>query len=247
MLTILLRVGDRVDSAGFSKALEPKLATVAATAGLAIGGRIVAAPGEAVVKAKIEAFSDDLCLSHMQQRRVDFQSAFAFDAGSGGEIRHSLERADIFFAAVRITAVVELVGAEKNIRRFNTLRQRERKRQKNRVASRHVGYGNSLCDCRFATSFGHRDFIGERGTADCSQIEPDHPVRLGVQKICNALGGVKLARMPLTVIEAHSVRLEALLFGDRRGGGGIDAAAQKNDSVGANHGHAYLIRVPAIG
>ena len=60
------------------------------------------------------------------KRRVDCQSAFAFDAGFGGKVGHLFEGVDVFFAAVGIAAVVELIGAEKNIRRVNSLRQGER-------------------------------------------------------------------------------------------------------------------------
>ena len=53
--------------------------------------------------------------------------------------------------------------------------------------------------------------------------------------------------MALAVAKTESVELEALLLRDRRGGGGVDAAAQKNNSVCARHSRYLGTLVPSIG
>ena len=72
---------------------------------------------------------------HLNQWRMDLQPTLAFDAGFGGEIGHPLKGANIFLAAIRIAAVVELVGAEKDIVGFDALRQtREQKTERSYYA-----------------------------------------------------------------------------------------------------------------
>jgi hypothetical protein len=70
---------------------------------------------------------------------MDLDPAFPFDSGLGGKIRHLLERANVFPPAIRVTAVVELIGAKENISGFNAFRQSQSKRQENRIARRDIG------------------------------------------------------------------------------------------------------------
>ena len=71
----------------------------------------------------------------------------------------------------------------------------------------------------------HFDLIGERRAADRSQIELYQPMRFSLQKSGDTGGRVELSHMALAIIKAQRMQLEALLLGDRRRGGGIDAAA----------------------
>ena len=63
----------------------------------------------------------------------------ALDAGLGGEVRHPLEGVDVLGAAVGIAAVVERVDADEDVARAEHLGPREREREEDRVARRHVG------------------------------------------------------------------------------------------------------------
>ena len=98
-------------SAGFEESLRTQQAAVAAPAWRAVGARIVAAVGEAVVEAELHSRGDDLRLRQAQQRREDAQSR-AFHAGLRGERGQALERLEVLRAAVRIAGVVERVDAD---------------------------------------------------------------------------------------------------------------------------------------
>src|SRR6266508_1527436 len=114
-------VGYRIGRAGFFETFESELATIAQAAGAAIGARIVATPGKRVVEPKIETCPNDLCLCQVKQGGVNFQVASAFHAGFSGEIGHLFKRPYIFFLAVGIAVVVELIGAKKDILSFDAL------------------------------------------------------------------------------------------------------------------------------
>ena len=228
-------VGYRIGRAGFFETFESELATIAQAAGTSIGARIVATPGERVVEPKIETCPNDLCLCQVKQGGVNFQVASALHAGFGGEIGHSFIRPNIFFAAVGIAAVVELIGAKKDILSFDALGPGEREGKKNRVARGHVGAGYALRDRRFATSLRHFDLIGQRGAADGPEIEANYLMRICRQERRNSFGRLKLALMALAVMIAQRVELEALLFCERRGSGGVDAAAEENNRLSTGH------------
>ena len=69
-------------------------------------------------------------------------------AGSRREIGERLERRDELGPAIRISRVVERVHADEDVARAAHLGQRERVREKDRVARRNVRDRNSGCDPR---------------------------------------------------------------------------------------------------
>src|SRR6266545_5452894 len=77
--------------------------------------------------------------------------------------------------------------------------------------------------------------IGERGAADGSEIKVNHSVRIGLQESCDLFRRLELALVTLAVVITQRVELETLLFCDHRGGGGVDAAAQENNRLLADH------------
>src|ERR1051325_3732422 len=128
----------------------------------------------------------------MDERRVDSCFLCPLDAGFGREVRHPLERADVFLAAVGIAAVVELVGAEKNVRGAELLGEREAEGEKDGVARRHVCDGNAACDLACAPALGHGDRVGERRAADRAEVERDDEMAVGgAERAGDALRGLK--------------------------------------------------------
>src|SRR5438552_14187930 len=84
--------------------LGAQQARVAAPARRAIRPGVVAAAGERVVDAELDAAAQDACLGELDERGVDLQ-ARALDAGPGRELRHLLEGREILRPAVRVAAV----------------------------------------------------------------------------------------------------------------------------------------------
>src|SRR5438132_12723077 len=115
-------VSKRIVEPSLLETFQAELATVAQPAGASLWRRIIATPGETIVYAKFNAFSNDLSLGHFNQRHVNLDPALAFRSGLGRQIGHRLEGADVFVSAVRIAAVIELVSAEEDISGFDTLR-----------------------------------------------------------------------------------------------------------------------------
>ena len=72
---------------------------------------------------------------------MNLDPALAFDSGLGRQIGHRLECANVFLAAIRIAAVIELVGAEEDIAGFEALRQSQSKSEENRISRRYIGDG----------------------------------------------------------------------------------------------------------
>ena len=84
------RPGRPARAAGSAQA---ERAGVAAAAGEPVGGRVVAAVGQAVVDPQFAAPEDDLLLGQRQQRGVDAEPARALDARPGRQVGQRLERA----------------------------------------------------------------------------------------------------------------------------------------------------------
>ena len=78
---------------------------------------------EGVVDAKFQALLDDLALGHFDEGCMDFEFRGAFHSGFGGEVRHLLERLNIFRAAVGVAGVVDDGDADENILRSGDLRR----------------------------------------------------------------------------------------------------------------------------
>src|SRR3546814_13605845 len=80
---------------------------------LALRRRVVAGPAETRVQPQPGGLGGDVGLGHAEQRGVD-REAVALDPGTGGEVRHPLERLDEIRAAVGITRIIERVDADRS-------------------------------------------------------------------------------------------------------------------------------------
>ena len=104
---------------------------------------IVAAVGEAVVDAQLQAGCDDLGFAHLDEWRADGEFPMALDTGGRGEVGHRLEGGYKLGSAVGVSAVVDGIDADENIVRADHLGVPERDRQKDRVSRRHIGDRNA--------------------------------------------------------------------------------------------------------
>src|SRR4030088_862077 len=86
----------RVRDAELFEPLGAQQARVAAPARRAILPGVVAAAGERVVDAELDAAADDAGLGELDERRVDLQPR-SFDAGLGRELRHLLVSREVFW------------------------------------------------------------------------------------------------------------------------------------------------------
>ena len=127
---------------GFLKSFQPQLAGIAATAGVSFGRWIVATVGEREVDAQAGALADDFRFREMKERSADFKTR-AVNTGFGRERRQIFKRAQEFRPAIRITAVVDRIHAEKNISAVEDLGPRERIGKEDGIARGNVGDGNS--------------------------------------------------------------------------------------------------------
>jgi hypothetical protein len=157
---------------------------------------------------------------------VNLDSTLAFDPGFSRQVRHLLEGLDIFLTAIGIAAVIELIGAEKNILGGDTFGETQSKSKKDRVARRHIGRRNAVTHFPLASVFGNLDAIGERRAADGAQVEINDQMLVYANKGSDFLGGLELAHMTLPIAKAHGVQRKTLFLGQRRGRSGVKTAAQ---------------------
>ena len=125
----------------------------------------------------------------------------SFHASFGSKVGHLFKGPDIFLAAVRIAAVVELVGAEEDIFGPEFFCQGESEREKDRVPSWHIGRRNALWNFLRASPLGHFDLIGQGGAADGSQIKIDDPMIFDSEKCRYLPCGFDFALVSLAVTE----------------------------------------------
>src|SRR5467141_495161 len=212
--------------------LEPlgaQQARVAPPARRAILSGVVAAAGERVVDAELDAAAQDAGLGELDERGVDLQPR-SLDAGPGRELRHLLVGRDVLRPAVRVAAVIERVHADEEIVRLQRFRPGEREAEENRVARRDVGERNRLRLRREQplAVLRHRHFGSERRAAELAQIEFHDLVPRHARGPGDARRALQLVGVALAVAEAERAELVAFMPGDREHRRRIQATAQKD-------------------
>jgi len=153
-------IGNRIGNPCFFESFQSQLATVTKTTGAMIGHRIIATPRQAVFDSQFHAFGNDFALGHVKQGGVYFHTASAFDSRLGGEIGHPFIRLNIFLPTIGVTAVVELIGAKKNIFGLDPFRQCQCERKKYSVPRRNISNGNAVGYFGGVAAFGNIDVVG---------------------------------------------------------------------------------------
>src|SRR6516225_3847017 len=212
-------VPGRIGDARRSKARAPQAAGVAAAARPALGIRLIARYGLAVIDAEPRAREDDLGLGPADERCVDAAGS-AFDTGPGCERGQPPERFDELWTTVRVAAGVDDIDADKHIARTEHLHPGQRERQQDGVARRDVRDGNTL-----ARALRHRDgAIGERRAANAGEIDAHDAMLAGAAGARDTASSVELRRVPLAIIDRERVAGEAPLERDRERRGRIEAS-----------------------
>src|SRR5439155_26589954 len=96
-------------------------------------------------------------------------SAFGPDFGS--KVREGFKIRDKRRPAIRISAIIDRVRSDKDVGRSNCLRQRQRVRKEDRVASGNVRDRNSTSNFCFRSLFRYTDIVCEGGTAEDAQVD----------------------------------------------------------------------------
>src|SRR5207248_3229235 len=127
-------VAGRVREAGGFEAGAAQDAGVAAPAGGAVGGRVVAAVRQAEVDAQRRPQPDDLRLGQVDQRGADAEGAAPLDARPRRQVGQPLEDVDELLATIRIATKVNRVHADVNVEALQNLRPAEGEGEEHRVA-----------------------------------------------------------------------------------------------------------------
>ncbi len=106
-------------------------------------GRVVAGNREAEVQPERRCPGDDFRFRHRKERGA-YAEAPALHAGLRPEVRRPLESLEKLGPAVRITGVVEGVGADEHVGRPDDLGPGNRVRQEERVARRNISDGDRI-------------------------------------------------------------------------------------------------------
>ena len=136
--------------------------------------------------------------------------------------------------AVGIAAVVERVHADEDVARAEHLGPRQRERQEDRVARRHVRDRDARAHLAIRAVLRHVDVRGQRRAAEDAQVDLRDDM-LATPAAPRSAAPRELRRVPLPVAEAQRVRREALALRDRQHRRRVEAPAQEDDCVLAAH------------
>src|SRR5262249_15102011 len=136
----------RIRYARFREALSPQLTRVASSARSTECVRIITTQGKSIIHSKPHTGADDVRLSHSKERGTHAELSPTFNGGLGCEVRHSLERLQVFRPAIRVSRVVEDIGPNDNVERTYGLCKSQCEPQKHRVACGHICDRDSLAD-----------------------------------------------------------------------------------------------------
>ncbi len=111
--------------------------------------------GKRIVDAELNTCANDFSLGHIYDRRMDVILAFTLDSSSSGKVCSPLKGRNVFRPAIRIAAVVGLVGANENIKYSKYFCPSEGITQKYRISRRHIGHGNIVRFSQIGSVLGH--------------------------------------------------------------------------------------------
>lgn len=98
---------------------------------------------EAQVQSEFDGLSNDISLTHGNERRVDVQLRAPLHSGLRRQVAHRLKSVYKLRPAIRITGIVDCIHADEDGRSLQNLGVCERKGQENGVSSRNVRDGDS--------------------------------------------------------------------------------------------------------
>ena len=205
---------------------------------------VVAAVGQGVVDAELQAALDDLRLGQLDQRSVDLQLLPALDPGLGRQVGHLLVGADVLGPAVRVAAVVQGVDADEDVAGLQHLGPGQREGQEDRVAGRNVGDRDLVRQVLGALVVRDADLSGQGRPAEHAQVDVGHDMLGHAERIGDPPGRVKFDAVTLPVAEAERMRDVALRMSDRQHRGGIQPTAEQHHRrLPCHHAHLRPIAV----
>lgn len=207
----LLGVDQRVDDPGFGKAFATEQTGITGSAGTAVGQGVVATVRKREID--LEAFSqgDDACFGEIKQRCVNPEASLAFHTCRCGEARRFFEGTHEFRAAIRVARIVDGIDAEEDIKGPQDFGPAEGTAKEDGVTRRDVGDRDATGNFVDAGMFGDIDFVGEGGTTEGAQVEPERDVAHRVKGLGNARSCFDFLLMALAVIKGKGVAFKALL------------------------------------
>src|SRR5579871_1849928 len=116
----------RIGQPRLLKSFPPQPTAIAAATRPALRIGIVAAERQRVIHAKTRPFPDDFGFRSLQERRVHVEGAAAFHGSLGGQVGEPLKLGEKLWATIRIAAVIDGIGADEQIKRFDDFRIAER-------------------------------------------------------------------------------------------------------------------------
>ena len=189
--------------------------------------RIVARPAQPQVEPEPRALAHDIGLGHVLERGVDAET-LALDPGLGRERGHVLERGDEFGAAIGIARIIERIDPDYQVARARGFRPAQRQAEEDRVARGHIGDGDVVADAVLR----HVDIGGQRRTAERAQIERQHDVPLGAERVRDPPRGGELDLVALVIVDRQREQPIAVRAHRRRGNHRVEAARNQGDRQG---------------
>jgi len=200
-----------------------------------MGTRVVAAVGETVIHAQRQASRDDFSFRQVNERRVDAKLRRSFDSRFGREIGEALERGDVFRPAVWVSAVVQRVHSQEEIRRSFYLGEAERVGQEDCIAGRHVGHRDLAALLVHRTVSWNRDICREGGAAHRTEVQGDFQVPCHSGGMGDRTSRFQLNGVTLAVSKAQGHDVIALGLGDGEHGRRVESAGEEDNGAAFSH------------
>src|SRR6266511_4701356 len=102
-------IGNGVWYTRLGETLQTQQAGVALATGGAIGGRVIAAMRQGIINAELKPSLNDLRLAQVDEWRVNTHPLATLDRRFRRQVGHGFKGANIFRAAIGITAVIERI------------------------------------------------------------------------------------------------------------------------------------------
>src|SRR5437867_9459454 len=183
------------------------------------------------IKPQLRPQLYDIRFRQPDQRRMRFDASPSLYRRLGGEVRHALERFDIFGTSVGISGVIERIHADEDVRGFEDLGPGQREGKKNRIARRDIGDGNLPAHLLRRAPLWDRDIAGQSGMSELAQIEAYDPVLDGPETGGHPRGAFELDAVPLAVVERERVAVETVAPRQSQTSRGIQASAQQTHGL----------------
>ena len=169
------------------------------------------------IDIKLKRFVDDLCFRKLDQRCVNAKMC-AFDPGFGPKVSEGFKCRDKLRPAIRISAIINRIRSDKDVGRSNCLRQRQRVRKEDRVASGNVRDRNPASNFCFRSLFRYTDIAGQCRLAENITVDLCNAVLLGAKLPCDSSRTFDLDPVPLPVVKRKGLYFVTLRNCNRQRG-----------------------------